>query len=220
MNNSGRPSVLCSLDRSGEIPFYNPLLLDLADRDFRISIKEESTPMRPKDSLKKERKMDMTLLIMIIFAGVMAFIAYQKGPGTALAGLKSGGKLFWDILPVMVFAFFAAGMIMQVLPRDLLTHWLGEESGPRGLIIATLAGAVTPGGPFVQFPIVAALLKGGAGVAPLMAYVTSWSLLGINRFLVFEMPILGLKLSVSRMVASLIFPIIIGVITRLLFTKV
>ncbi|MFC1869029.1 permease [Thermodesulfobacteriota bacterium] len=169
---------------------------------------------------KKKGKMSMTFIIMLIFAGALTFIAYQKGPGTALAGLVSGGKLFWSIFPVMVVAFIASGMIMQVLPKDLLIYWLGEESGTRGLIIATLAGIVTPGGPFVQFPIVAALYKGGAGIAPLMTYITSWSLLGLNRFLVYEMPMLGLKLSVTRMVASLIFPIIIGLITRFIYTRI
>ena len=42
--------------------------------------------------------------------------------------------------------FIAAGMIGKVLPRELMTQWLGEESGMRGLILGTLAGLVTPGG--------------------------------------------------------------------------
>ena len=168
---------------------------------------------------KKERKINMTLIIMLVFAGTLTFIAYQRGPDIALAGFKSGGKLFWDILPAMVFAFIAAGMIMQVLPRDTLIRWLGEESGLRGLLIATLAGSITPGGPFVQFPIVAALFKAGAGIAPMMAYITAWSLLGVNRLFIFEMPLLGMKLSISRFIVSMIFPIIIGLITRFVYNR-
>ena len=175
--------------------------------------------MKSVSKKKKERKVDVTLIIMIIIAGTLTFIAYQRSPASAMEGLRSGGKLFWDILPNMIVAFIAAGMITQVLPRELLTRWLGEGSGMRGLIIATLAGSVTPGGPFVQFPIVAALLKAGAGIAPLMAYITSWSLLGINRFLVYELPLLGMKLALSRLVISLIFPIIIGILTRLLWLR-
>jgi len=106
-----------------------------------------------------------------------------------------------------------------VMPRELLTRWLGEESGMMGLIIATIAGSLTPGGPFVQFPIVAALLKSGAGIAPLMSYISAWSLLGLNRFLIYEVPLLGWKLAVSRMAASLIFPVIIGMITRFIWMR-
>lgn len=176
--------------------------------------------MKPTGSnRKKERKVNVTLIVMVIFAGALTLIAYHKSPSTALEGLKSGGNLFLDILPAMGVAFIAAGMMMQVLPRDLLTQWLGEESGLRGLLIATVAGSFTPGGPFIQFPIVAALLKAGAGVGPVMAYVTSWSLIGVNRFFVFELPLLGFKLSVSRIIASLIFPVVIGLLTRFLWSR-
>ncbi|MBW1766164.1 MAG: permease [Deltaproteobacteria bacterium] len=175
--------------------------------------------MNQKDGKKKGRKIDMTTIAMLIFVVVLAFFAYRKGPGIPLQGLKEGGKLFLDIMPVMIIAFIAAGMIGQILPRELMTRWLGEESGLRGLVIATIAGAVTPGGPFVQFPIVAALFKSGAGIAPLMAYVTSWSLLGINRFLVWEVPLLGWRLAVSRLAVSLVFPIAIGLITRFVYVR-
>ena len=127
--------------------------------------------------------------------------------------------MFWGIFPALVFAFIAAGMIGKVLPRDLMTRLLGEESGLLGLITGTAAGALTPGGPFVQFPIVAALLKSGAGVAPLMAYISAWSLLGINRFLIYEVNLLGWRLALCRMAASLLFPMIIGVLTRMLWMR-
>ena len=168
---------------------------------------------------KKERKINVTIIIMFLFAGILTFLAYQKSPGVALEGLKSGGRLFWDILPSMILGFIAAGMIMKVLPRELMTYWLGEESGMRGLIVATFGGALTPGGPFIQFPIIAALLKAGAGVAPLMAYITSWSLLGISRFLIYEIPIMGWKLAVSRIAVGLVFPIIIGLLTKFVYVR-
>jgi uncharacterized membrane protein YraQ (UPF0718 family) len=173
-----------------------------------------------KTSSKTRGKvMDVTVWVMLFLAGALVVMAYMKNPHLPVQGLKAGGKLFWDILPSLVLAFIAAGMITMVLPRELMTRWLGEESGLRGLVIATLAGSVTPGGPFVQFPIVAALLKSGAGIAPLMAYLSAWSLLGLNRILVYEIPMLGWKLALCRVTASLIFPIVIGLITRFLWFK-
>jgi uncharacterized membrane protein YraQ (UPF0718 family) len=175
--------------------------------------------MRPVKQQNK-RKITMTLMTMVIFAAVLTFIAYQKSPATALEGLKSGGKLFWDILPAMIFAFIAAGMMLHVLPRDLLTRWLGEDSGFTGLIIAGIAGSITPGGPFIQFPLVAALYKSGAGIAPLMTYISAWSLIAIQRFFVYEVPMLGLKLSVVRILVSAIFPILIGIVTKFIYSRI
>ena len=175
--------------------------------------------MNSKNGKRKERKVSMTLIVMLLFTLILTIIAYRKAPGLPLEGLKFGGRLFLGILPTMVVAFIAAGMIAQVLPRETLTQWFGEESGLRGLIIGTFGGAVAPGGPFVQFPLVATMFKAGAGVAPLMAFITSWSLLGMNRFLVWEIPLLGWRLAGARILASLFVPFVVGVLTRFIFQR-
>ena len=163
--------------------------------------------------------MDLTLIVMLALAVLLGILAYIKSPPLVLEGFKDGAKMFWDILPVLVIAFIAAGLIGKVLPRELMTTWMGAESGLRGILLGTVAGAITPGGPFIQFPIVAALLKSGAGIAPMMAYVTSWSLLGLNRFIVFEVPMLGWKFAGARIIASLAFPVIIGLLARGIWMK-
>jgi len=175
--------------------------------------------MEKRVKQEKGRRMNATVWIMLVLSCSLTLTAFFKGPHLPLQGLKNGGNLLLSILPTLLLAFIAAGMISIVLPRELLTKWLGEESGLRGLVIASLAGSVTPGGPFVQFPIVATLLESGAGVAPLMAYISAWSLLGVNRFLVYEIPLLGWKLSMSRMAASLIFPVIIGLMARMIWLR-
>ena len=100
-----------------------------------------------------------------------------------------------------------------------MSRWLGEDSGLRGMLLGTVAGMLTPGGPFIQFPIVASLLKAGAGVAPLVAYIIAWSLTAVNRFFVYEVPLLGTKLALCRMAVSLIVPIVIGWLSRLLWLR-
>ena len=164
--------------------------------------------------------MNATIWVLLAMTAVLTAIAYFKDPGLALDGLKDGGNLMLGILPMLILAFIAAGMMGKVLPRELMTRLMGDQSGIRGLSIGTLAGMLTPGGPFIQFPIVAALFKSGAGVAPLMAYISAWSLLGVNRFLAYEVPILGWKLAGCRMAASLIFPFVIGLLTRALWLKI
>jgi len=175
--------------------------------------------MNRKAGKRKERKVSMTLIIMLLFTLILTLIAYRKAPGLPLEGLKVGGRLFLGIFPAMAVAFIAAGMIGQVLPRETLTQWLGEESGLRGLIIATLGGSITPGGPFIQFPLVATLLKAGAGVAPLMAFITAWSVISVNRYLIWEIPLLGWRLATARILASLFIPIAVGVLTRFIYQR-
>jgi hypothetical protein len=90
---------------------------------------------------------------------------------------------------------------------------MGPGSGLRGILVGTIAGALTPGGPFVNFPMVAALQPGGAGVGPLAAYLTAWGVIPLNRSLVWELPFLGQGFTVSRLLASAPVPILVGLLT-------
>ena len=74
--------------------------------------------------------MNITLLTMLALTAAMTVVAYKKGPKLPLEGIMAGGKLFWDILPAMALGFILAGMISLVLPKEILSKWLGEESGP------------------------------------------------------------------------------------------
>ena len=57
--------------------------------------------------------------------GVQKAITYKKSAPLLLEGLKDGRKMFWDILPVLIIAFAAAGLMGKVLPRELLRSWMG-----------------------------------------------------------------------------------------------
>ncbi|EFI35877.1 conserved hypothetical protein [Desulfonatronospira thiodismutans ASO3-1] len=151
-----------------------------------------------------------TFLFILILCLAATIIAFKKDPQLVNDGFVQGMKMLAKILPILLVAFILAGMVEQILPKDLLADILGPESGFRGLALGTLAGAVMPGGPFILFPLMAVLLKAGAGVGPLVAFLTSWALLGFHRLLIYEAPIMGWKFALCRMAASLIFPIVIG----------
>jgi len=110
-----------------------------------------------------------------------------------------------------------AGMIQTLLPRELISKWIGEESGIRGILIGTLAGGITPGGPYVSLPVAAGFLRAGAGVGTMVAFVTAWSLWAVTR-LPMEIGILGWKFTAVRLVCTFFFPPIAGLIAQLFFS--
>jgi hypothetical protein len=57
-----------------------------------------------------------------------------------------------------------------------------------------------------SFPIVNALQESGTGRAPLIAYLTSWSTLGFQRILIWELPLLGLPFVILRYISCLPLP--------------
>ena len=158
-------------------------------------------------------------IVMGALALILIAIAYSKGQGQHITGLQSAFKMTVQILPLLIFAFIIAGMIQVLLPQQLVSKWVGAESGFRGILIGTIAGGLSPGGPYVSLPIAVGLLKSGAGVGTMVAYLTGWSLWAITR-LPLELGILGWKLTVIRLVCTFFFPPIAGIIAQLLFSNV
>ena len=160
----------------------------------------------------------ITTVIMAVLAIIFLLIGYSRGEGQHIQGLKSAWDMTIRVLPLLVFAFILAGMVQVLLPHELLSKWIGEESGIRGIFIGTLAGGFTPGGPYVSLPLVAGLLHAGAGVGTMVAFLTGWSLLAISR-LPLEIGILGWRFALVRLTCTFFFPPIAGLLAQLLFSK-
>lgn len=157
-------------------------------------------------------------LVMAFLAIILLIMGYSKGEGQHIAGLKSALKMTTEILPLLVFAFIMAGMIQVLLPQELLAKWIGEESGIRGIILGTLAGGITPGGPYVSLPLAAGFLRAGAGIGTMVAFLTAWSLWAITR-MPMEIGIMGWKFTFVRLVCTFFFPPIAGFLAQMFFSS-
>ena len=80
-----------------------------------------------------------------------------------------------------------------------------------------MAGILTPGGPMVSFPMVAVFYQSGAPLSALVTYVTSWSLFGFQRVIAWEIPFMGTRFVVARVLPTLALPIIAGYLVRLFY---
>jgi uncharacterized membrane protein YraQ (UPF0718 family) len=165
----------------------------------------------------------MNLLVPTIVLGVLAtvlvLIGYFKGEGQHIVGMKSAVWMTIELLPMLALAFIVAGMVQTLLPQELLSKWVGEESGARGIFMGAVAGGLSPGGPYVNLPIVAGLLRSGASVGTLVAFLTGWSLWAVSR-LPMEVGILGWRFTLIRLASIIVFPPLAGFIAQKLFSTV
>jgi len=69
----------------------------------------------------------------------------------------------------------------------------------------------------VSVPLAVALANSGAGLAVLVAYMTSWSLFGIQRIVAWEAPLMGWPFVVARVVPSLAFPLLAGWLVKVFY---
>jgi len=157
-------------------------------------------------------------IVMACLAVILLVIGYSRGESQHITGLKSALKMTIDVLPLLIFAFILAGMIQTLLPHELLSRWIGEESGIRGILIGTIAGGITPGGPFVSLPLAAGFLRSGASLGTMVAFITAWSLWAVSR-LPMDIGIMGWKFTAVRLACTFFFPPIAGFLAQMIFSE-
>lgn len=155
-----------------------------------------------------------TLIFLALALATGAATFYLRGADGVERALAQSVWLVVIVMPQLAAGLLIGGLVHQLVPQQQVTRFLGRQSGLSGLFIAAAIGTITPGGPFTSFPLVYALFLAGADIGALVAYVGAWSLIGINRLLVWELPFLGFELTTMRFLASLPLPIIAGLIAR------
>ena len=161
--------------------------------------------------LGRTRIFDTSFLILAAIAVAAAIgVAVQKGPMRVIEIALSYLGFLAVLSPKILCGFFIAASVPILVPREVLTRWLGSESGWRGLGVASIAGGLVPGGPMMIFPLAAGFRLAGATVPTLITFVSAWSLYGINRTVIWEMSFLHIDFVLLRVLICLPIPLALG----------
>ena len=155
-------------------------------------------------------------IVFGLFAMLSALALSRGGAPLLQEALGGGVRLFLRFGLVILLSFLVAGLAETLMPRAWVSAALGEESGFRGLLLASAAGIVTPAGPFVSMPLAAGMLRSGAAPAAVVTFLASWSLLAAHRLFAWELPILGASFALTRWALCLFLPLLAGLATRML----
>jgi uncharacterized membrane protein YraQ (UPF0718 family) len=176
-----------------------------------------SSPVPTGFKRRKRKPFDWsTAGIGIMVTAAATTVYLRDGRDRFFEILYSDLRLFADVLLKVGAGCLIGAFLARLLPRELVAKWIGAESGILGLFIATLLGAVLPGGPITIYPVASALLFVGADLGATVAFITSWTLLGYTRALVWEIPFFGFDYVMWRSLFSLPLPIIAGLLARLI----
>ena len=166
--------------------------------------------------------MDLTHVIGLVIAfllwglvAALALTAAVRSKALFREGMREGARDFVVLIPRVMIGVVGSGYIAAIMPQDLITHWIGPNSGLIGIAIATVVGAATPGGAVVGFAIGAAALKGGAGAPQVIAYTTAWSLYTIQRLFNWEIHMMAPRVVWLRAATSFPLPFLAGIAAML-----
>lgn len=147
---------------------------------------------------------------------VLGLVCFGRREGQ----LEQGGRFALGqavaLVPRILLALVAANFLASLIPGDMISAWAGAESGLQGIAIASLAGALIPGGPVITFPLAAVLMDAGAGVPQVVAFISSWSIFAIHRILLYELNLAGGRFTALRLVLGIPVPILAGLLAGLI----
>ena len=150
-------------------------------------------------------------LLLWVLVAALGLTAAVRSKALFREGAAEGARDFVLLLPRILIGVVGSGYIAAIMPQDLITTWIGPQSGVLGITIATLAGAVTPGGAVVGFSVGAAALKGGGGAPQVIAYSTAWSLYALTRLINWEVAMMPVRVVWLRAIVSIPLPFLAGV---------
>lgn len=162
--------------------------------------------------------MNTATIIMIVLAVILTVVAYFRG-GVHLVGLRLGVETIWDNSLILLASFAVAGLARVLIPKELISQWLGAQAGFKGILLGCVAGGLVPGSPYSVFPIIASFYDAGASIGTMVGFITAYSLWSVSR-LPLEVGIIGPKVTLARLLSTLIFPPVAGLVAHIFFAKI
>ena len=129
-------------------------------------------------------------------------------------------KSFWDFfIEMLIFIplmFILIGLFDVWVPKDKIQKHIGDNSGPKGILLVVVLAMLQAGPLYGAFPVAYILWKKGCSIRNVFIYLGAFSTLKIPM-MAFEIGFLGFKFSILRTVITLpLFIIISEIMARYL----
>jgi uncharacterized membrane protein YraQ (UPF0718 family) len=143
------------------------------------------------------------LLIKILYSGLYALYDYLTA----------------HVLTCLVPAFFIAGGMSALLPKEKITKYLGKNVPKyKAYPLSIVAGLLLAVCSCTILPLFAGIKKKGAGIGPAIAFLYTAPATNILA-IIFTGSVLGWDLAASRIILSVTFATLIGIIISSFFKE-
>ena len=155
--------------------------------------------------------MNTTAIFINVFAFGCLIFALIKDRTKTKQALTAALKSFFRILPTVFIIIIFIGLLLGFVQQTQISKIVGENAGLGGVLLVALLGAIMHIPSLISFPLAASLLKSGASVTAVAAFITTLTMIGTIT-LPLEIKELGKKVALLRNGISFIMAIIIAII--------
>ena len=125
---------------------------------------------------------------------------------------------FINMLLIVPPIFLLIGLFDVWVERETVIKLMGENSGPKGMVLAFFVGAFSAGPTITAFPVAMIMIKKGAKYSNVMFFIMVWSSLKLP-IIFFQITTIGLKLTLIINITMLIVFIVSATMANKIFTK-
>jgi uncharacterized protein len=146
---------------------------------------------------------------------ILEFLGQLLRGGTGNLAAYLAAHVLLCLLP----AFYIAGAMTALIPKETVTHFLGRNT-PKWISYPTAAAAgfLLAVCSCTVIPLFAGIYKKGAGLGPAITFLFIAPAINILA-LVYTGGVIGMDLAIARLALSLVFGISIGLIMAMIFRK-
>ena len=134
--------------------------------------------------------------------------AEQSGSAAISLSLQKTGKMLLRIFPNILAIVLLSGLIMEFVPLNRLSEFLGGGFFADGLVGAGI-GSISIGNPLVSYVLGGELLDQGVSLMAVTALLVSWVTVGSIQ-LPAEIQTFGMRFALLRNGISFLFALIIA----------
>lgn len=138
-----------------------------------------------------------TMIMIYSLLGICFIISLIKSKEKTKQALKVAGKALLKTAPSLLAILGIVGLTLGILTPETISNMVGAEAGFTATILAAILGAITLIPSLVAFPLAGSLLRSGATVMTISAFVTTLVMVGILTAPI-EIKTLGKKFTLLR----------------------
>jgi len=185
--------------------------------DMPEGLEKEKYQKELKKQKDKKKKIIRDYLIMSAIIVVFAML-YFVFPAKGEVSLKNSWQFFIEMMEILPAVTILIGILSVWATQEMVTKYLGKESGFKGFLVALLMGTLPAGPLYVAFPIAKALRMKGASVGNMVTYLSVFAAIKLPQLLM-EWRFLGWKFTLLRFPITVVLIYLMSLVVDLIFKK-
>ena len=154
------------------------------------------------------------VLLATLFVSLVAYLT--GGISLLIEGMGATLHTLIQAIPLILAAFVVVGQLQQLVSTEVINKMLQRFSGIKGIIVASIAGGLFPGPPYVYYPFLASFKEKKIPFYLFFSFIVGKQTYDFAR-LPMEVSLINPGIALLRNIITAPVPIIMGVLSRYIY---